>query len=120
MAQANMLGAGAIYRQQRATVYTEGDAQIGFSGLGQGDELLPFPGEFLVGEALKSLHWACLQTNETLVAQAWCYRAHPQILARDVDNRWYTENLGNGNLDWPLVDPKQRHGGRVQANPFAV
>ena len=58
MAQANMLTAellsktinDATYRHRRVKVYTSGSTQIGLSVLGQGDELLAFPGDFLVGE----------------------------------------------------------------------
>ena len=76
MAQANMLTAEllsticneATYTHGRVKRYTVGGTQIGFSGLGQGDELLTFPSHYLMGEALESHYWVRLSTNHELVA----------------------------------------------------
>ena len=73
MAQADMLPGEQLstinhdekYRRRRVTV---GGTQIGFSGLGQGSALLTFPGNFSIGEALRSPHWARFSTSEELVA----------------------------------------------------
>ena len=46
------IGNEASYHR-RVNVYTVGGTQIGFSGLGHGDELLTFPEHYLVGEGLK-------------------------------------------------------------------
>ena len=49
-------------------------------------------------------------------------RRHSSKSRRQVstDDRWYFENILKGKLEWWLEDAKQRHGGCVQASPFAV
>ena len=79
MAQANVLIAEllsaicneATYKHRRVTVYTVGGTQIGFCGLGQGDELLTVPGHYLVGEALKvNIGFVCQRVTNLLLIRA--------------------------------------------------
>ena len=57
---------GDQYRLRRVKVYTTGGTRIGLAGLGQDDELLTFPGFWIIQEALDSPHWARFSTYEEL------------------------------------------------------
>ena len=48
------------YTTQRVKVYTFGGTLIGFAGVGQGPDILSFPGSYVVSDALQSPHWVRL------------------------------------------------------------
>ena len=66
-------------RVTRIRVYTTGGILIGLPGVGQGDEVLTFPANFLCGDAMKSNVWIREATTEELEQDSLWYRRLTEV-----------------------------------------
>ena len=65
-------------RETRVRAYAASGVQIGLPGAGEGDNRLTFPRCFLVGDALRAVHWIRFATAAEMAQMDHQMDGHPQ------------------------------------------